>query len=178
MIHLASEGSCATCEFDCAFQSVHGPQSDNGFVHLSTTFLSLNRQPAPYHHAMATLGNRLRNAREDAGISRDEMALRLGKAGPSTVSNWENNIGSPNLELIEQIARMCGTDPGFLAFGTTPGSTSANNVAEASAKYISSSASEEMATLVGLLAMGVERGSIAAETMRALTVIVRNLVRK
>jgi transcriptional regulator with XRE-family HTH domain len=55
-------------------------------------------------------GARLRAARETAGLSRRELASRLGWA-ESSVANLENGQRVPSLDRIHQVATAIGCDP-------------------------------------------------------------------
>lgn len=50
-----------------------------------------------------TLGDRLRKAREHAGVSRDQMAVRLGVT-PGAISHWERDRQRPK-DLVDTVER-------------------------------------------------------------------------
>jgi transcriptional regulator with XRE-family HTH domain len=86
--------------------------------------------------AEALLGDRIMLARLEASaktgerVSQERLGLligpALGKAAvtAATVSRWESGDALPSLVAVGAIARVCGVDPGWLAFGaetTAPG---------------------------------------------------------
>ncbi len=121
---------------------------------------------------MTTLGKRLLAAREVANVGRDEAARRIGKAGASTISNWENDIGVPSIADVARLAEVYNIDPRTLAFEPSPG------LSEPLANYHVKSAAAEMAVLMGILSVAVERGTITGEEMHALCVIARRITRR
>ena len=48
---------------------------------------------------MFDFGNHLRMLREKHGISQEELGRRVGRAG-SVISNYENNIKIPTLDVL------------------------------------------------------------------------------
>lgn len=54
---------------------------------------------------MNTLGERLRKAREDAGLSQTELAEKIGiKSSSGVISNWERDLNKPD---ADKIVRLC-----------------------------------------------------------------------
>lgn len=51
-----------------------------------------------------TFGEKLKRARTDAGLKQAELAKLLGTTG-NTISNWENNVSKPDLDMLSYI---CG----------------------------------------------------------------------
>ena len=51
-----------------------------------------------------TFGEKLKIARTDAGLKQAELAKQLHTTG-NTISNWENNVSKPDLDLL---ASICG----------------------------------------------------------------------
>ncbi len=58
------------------------------------------------------LGQRIRMARNLAGLSQRLLAERVGVA-PGTVSNWEHGRDAPNSRYIIVLADACGVQPEF-----------------------------------------------------------------
>lgn len=58
-------------------------------------------------------GSRLVEARECAGMRREEVALRVGRS-VYTVASWERGDSTPTAKLIERLADVLGVDPGDL----------------------------------------------------------------
>ncbi len=54
---------------------------------------------------MFDFGNHLRMLRERYGISQEELGRRVGRAG-SVISNYENNIKIPTLDVLTTMARI------------------------------------------------------------------------
>jgi len=57
--------------------------------------------------------NRLKEAREQKGLSRDDLAKRLGVTN-SAISNYENGISSPKEEVLLKIFDILEVEPNFL----------------------------------------------------------------
>ena len=51
-----------------------------------------------------TFGEKLKRARNNAGLKQSELAKLLGTTG-NTISNWENNVSKPDLDMLSYI---CG----------------------------------------------------------------------
>ncbi len=66
-----------------------------------------------------TLGDRLRKAREHAGLHQKDMAKAFGVTAKA-ISNWEHGRGSPRGdqgELCEKWGKLTGVDAGWLMSG-------------------------------------------------------------
>lgn len=59
------------------------------------------------------ISERLREMRMKAGLTQKDLGDKLG-LGKSTISEWESGKRMPGLELVEDIARALGIDPGYL----------------------------------------------------------------
>jgi transcriptional regulator with XRE-family HTH domain len=60
-----------------------------------------------------TLGDRLRKARESAGIGVAEMALRIG-VSRNTITNYEHDHRAPSVNALREWAQITGTPPSWL----------------------------------------------------------------
>jgi transcriptional regulator with XRE-family HTH domain len=65
------------------------------------------------------------SAETGARVSQEQLGAWVGAAlnkdqpiTPATVSRWEAGLAMPSLETVLAIARMCGVDPGWLAYGS------------------------------------------------------------
>jgi len=56
-------------------------------------------------------GDRLRAAREAAGLSEKDLTLSLGLSGPIRIRQWENEVERPRPRFIPQLADALGIDP-------------------------------------------------------------------
>lgn len=56
-------------------------------------------------------GDRLLAAREAAGLSRDELTLRLGFSSPLRIKVWEDGAERPRPSLVPPLAAAVGVDP-------------------------------------------------------------------
>lgn len=63
------------------------------------------------------LSQRLRLAREKRGISRRDLASRLGGDKYSTLSKIEEGETMPGIDTVELLARALGVSAGWLAYG-------------------------------------------------------------
>jgi transcriptional regulator with XRE-family HTH domain len=63
-----------------------------------------------------TLGDRLRKAREHAGVKQDEMALHLGLSR-AALSGYERGTSPPKLAVLRVWALRCGVPLPWLQFG-------------------------------------------------------------
>ncbi|MDF1705054.1 MAG: helix-turn-helix transcriptional regulator [Aeromicrobium sp.] len=63
-----------------------------------------------------TLAEKLQKARKTAGISRADMAQRLGKA-ERTVISWECSEREPHITLVERWAHLTSVDFDWLSEG-------------------------------------------------------------
>ena len=62
---------------------------------------------------MFDFGNHLRMLRERYGISQEELGRRVGRAG-SAISNYENNIKIPTLDVLTTMARIYNVSLDYL----------------------------------------------------------------
>ena len=60
-----------------------------------------------------TTGDRLRKARQNAGIESRDMAIRLG-VSRNTITNWEHDKTQPSLASLRVIADETGIDVAWL----------------------------------------------------------------
>jgi transcriptional regulator with XRE-family HTH domain len=67
---------------------------------------------------MQTTGDRIKAAREAAGLTQQQLAdaVQAG-GGQRQISNWETDFRTPRRETLERIAEACGVTPGWLMFG-------------------------------------------------------------
>ena len=65
-----------------------------------------------------TLGERVRQARERAGLDQAALAAAVG-VHAKTVSKWENDHQAPTDDMLAAIARALETEPSVLAYGVT-----------------------------------------------------------
>jgi transcriptional regulator with XRE-family HTH domain len=64
-------------------------------------------------------GARIKEKREQAGMTQDELAERLGKkSGKRLISDWESDAVEPSLKIIRLIAEILNTTVAYLADGT------------------------------------------------------------
>lgn len=62
---------------------------------------------------MKTLGDRLRNAREQKNLTQIDVAKRTG-INNKTISNYENNVSSPDPEALKEFAILYETSVDYL----------------------------------------------------------------
>ena len=67
-----------------------------------------------------TMGDRLRKAREELGLSQKDMAATLGVAR-NTIGNYELGATEPSAATLRAWARACQVPAEWLAWGYTPG---------------------------------------------------------
>jgi len=79
--------------------------------------MSARADTSATHIPRWTLGDRLRKAREDAGISVADMATRMG-VSRNTVGNWEHDkIASVPMLGVKAYAAICNVPIWWLAGG-------------------------------------------------------------
>ena len=68
---------------------------------------------------MQTIGDRIKEARERAGLSQQELADRIGirASGRQRVCGWESGLRTPLRATIDQIAQATGTTPAWIVYG-------------------------------------------------------------
>ncbi len=64
--------------------------------------------------ATTTMGERIRRARRDAGLSQDELAQKMGVT-KCCISKYEQGRVTSSIRAIEKIAACCGCSPTYLA---------------------------------------------------------------
>jgi transcriptional regulator with XRE-family HTH domain len=57
------------------------------------------------------VGNFLKSARERAGLTQQEVALRMRYSTPQFVSNWERGLALPPLDALPRIVRVLRIKP-------------------------------------------------------------------
>lgn len=62
------------------------------------------------------VGKRIRAARERAEVTQDYIAKRLGMSRAG-IAQWEGGVTSPSIEKVDQVAKLTGTTPQWLAYG-------------------------------------------------------------
>ena len=62
------------------------------------------------------LGNRLRKARERAGLSQETLAKML-KIGKRTLIDYEKGVSEPKVSVVKSIAEICNVNPNWLLTG-------------------------------------------------------------
>lgn len=68
---------------------------------------------------MSTLGKRIAQKREQAGLNRSELARRLFVT-PQAVQKWESEVSVPRGRRLDEIAAALSTTVGFLITGDLP----------------------------------------------------------
>ena len=58
-------------------------------------------------------GNRLRELRKNKNISQEELGEFCGVA-KNTISNWENNVNKPDIDLIAKLAKYFNVTTDYL----------------------------------------------------------------
>lgn len=59
-------------------------------------------------------GDRLRAAREAAGLTRDDLAAKLELSSPARIRVWELGLESPRPRLLPRLAAAIGVEPLYL----------------------------------------------------------------
>lgn len=73
-----------------------------------------------YGAETATFGDRLAGARENAGLSQEDLATRLG-VRPETLQSWEDDAADPRANRLQMLAGMLGVSLMWLMTGNGPG---------------------------------------------------------
>lgn len=68
----------------------------------------------------ATFGDRLAGAREHAGMTQKQMAVRLG-VKLSTIKSWENDMAEPRANRLSMMAGLANVSMMWLINGTGEG---------------------------------------------------------
>lgn len=63
---------------------------------------------------MATLGERIRGAREKKGLMQSELAQLVGVKSGAVISNWENDLNKPNADQLVNLCRALGVTLSYL----------------------------------------------------------------
>ena len=50
---------------------------------------------------MATLGKRIREARENKGLLQTQLAKMIGARSAGVISNWETDLHKPDIDLSQ-----------------------------------------------------------------------------
>ncbi|WP_149242555.1 helix-turn-helix domain-containing protein [Dyadobacter sp. 32] len=58
---------------------------------------------------MTDIGKNIKKAREAISMSQEEFAIKMGKSGRGTVSNWETGKNEPTISDIRKIADILKT---------------------------------------------------------------------
>jgi transcriptional regulator with XRE-family HTH domain len=90
------------------------------------------------------LGRRIRETRQNCGMSQSDLAAALGVSSTS-VYNWEANGAHPRPPMLASIADALGVTPNYLLTGQAEVSSGARTTAE-----IIEAAAEEIAALNGV----------------------------
>lgn len=64
----------------------------------------------------ATIGGRLRQARQEAGLTQGDVATEF-KHSRQTVSSWEHGRTTPTLAEFRELATLYGVSADFLLYG-------------------------------------------------------------
>lgn len=65
----------------------------------------------------STIGDRIKQQREEIGISMQDLAGAVGVSAWQTVQQWENNATAPARKRLGIVAEVLGVTPEYLAFG-------------------------------------------------------------
>lgn len=71
----------------------------------------------PLEKTSATVGQRIKNAREKASLTQSELAVKLGYTSPTAVSLIEADERSIKVETLGKIAKILHQDVNYLATG-------------------------------------------------------------
>ncbi|MEZ0485405.1 helix-turn-helix domain-containing protein [Fibrella aquatica] len=73
---------------------------------------------------MGTLGGRIKEKREAAGLSQSDLAEQLGlRSGKQTISKWELDKTEPSVSDLKRIAQLLATTAAYLLDGVEEGET-------------------------------------------------------
>lgn len=73
-----------------------------------------------YSGNATTFGDRLEGARETAGLSQDDLAVRLG-IGVDTLSAWEDDVADPRANKLQMVAGILNVSLMWLLTGEGDG---------------------------------------------------------
>ena len=86
----------------------------------TTTYIRSDDYNRELHHwGMSTLGKRIAQKREQAGLSQSELARRLNLS-PQAVQKWESETSVPRGRRLDEIATVISTTVGYLVTGEAP----------------------------------------------------------
>lgn len=60
----------------------------------------------PDHKLTKTISQRIKKARQEAGISQEQLADKLGLSGNNVISRWENGRGRISVDQLAKIADL------------------------------------------------------------------------
>ena len=68
---------------------------------------------------LQTIGDRIKQARESASLTQQQLADRLGirASGIQRVSGWETGIRTPNRSNLARIAEATGASAAWIEYG-------------------------------------------------------------
>ena len=66
-----------------------------------------------------TFGEKLKIARTEAGLKQAELAKQLNTTG-NTISNWENNVSKPDLDMLSYICGILHVNASFFLQPSLP----------------------------------------------------------
>lgn len=85
-----------------------------------------DRDAEPSPQREASIGERIRAARKEAGLNQGELAQALGISQP-TVANWESDVHNPRQQMLARIAQTLNASLGWLASGDEQSALSASH---------------------------------------------------
>jgi transcriptional regulator with XRE-family HTH domain len=91
-----------------------------------------------------SMGERIRAAREAAGLSQDQLAELTGMS-KTTVSNWERGVMNPRVRELPDLRLHLKTSIDYLVCGDAPGTPARLYAAEPTETYQVSDAQSESA---------------------------------
>lgn len=74
---------------------------------------------------MDTIHTRIKAARNELGLSMEQMAEQLGLAAWQTVQQWENGNTAPSRRRLPKVAELLGVTQEYLLSGTRDGAPTA-----------------------------------------------------
>ncbi len=63
---------------------------------------------------MENLAKRLRELREEKGITQETLALELGLRGKSSIANYESGLRNPDYDTLIKITKYFGVTTDYL----------------------------------------------------------------
>lgn len=63
---------------------------------------------------MNTLGQRIKKARENAGLMQSELAAKIGVKSSGVISNWETDKSKPDADKIVLLCNVLGVSCSYL----------------------------------------------------------------